>query len=87
MAMSVGDQQHPNEVGEDDWRQFAKDCGFTGDLVVRQVREMASNIIEALPKARALQDTCEAIDVACDDIEARCLKWSPREPTLTPEFS
>lgn len=83
MAMSVGNQNDPDKVDEEDWRKFANDCGFNGNFVVRRIMEMAKHTIEALPVARAEQSDCAAIDVAYRDIMGRCRNWTPIKSELT----
>lgn len=84
MAMSIGKQFNPDRVTEEDWRQFAKDCGFSGDVILDEVSSFAQRVIDALPAALSQNITCEEVQVAHDDIMDRCLAWAPKKPANDP---
>ena len=75
MAMRIGKQDNSGQVTAVDWRQFASECGFSEDIVIRIVRVTASHILQALPEALARQPGCEAVIRAEEDIRERCMKW------------
>lgn len=79
MAMSIGGQDNPDKVTEDDFHDFARDCGFSGKVVLEEVHHLAGDLLKALPVARDMQDPCTAIDLAYEDIKTRCLRWSGYE--------
>jgi serine/threonine-protein kinase HipA len=85
MAMSIGTQSNPDAVTEDDFRDFARDCGFPARIVLEEVRAVAGELLDALPVARSLQDPCEAIDLGYADIQQRCRGWWDVAPTMEPD--
>lgn len=86
MAMNIGGEANPNNVTEKDFIDFSKACGFSEKVVLKAVRSMASNILDALPEVRARQAPCMAINLAYEDIEDRCLGWAPRGLETDPEI-
>lgn len=84
MAMFIGKERNRDKVTADDWRDFAKDCGISYATVEREIKALASKILEALPSARDTTPSCRAVNIAHDDIEQRCLMW--RRYRLDPDI-
>ena len=76
MAMSIGDQMDRDAVTEDDFRLFAKRCGFRHEFVMKNIRVMAEQIVDKMERARELSSSCQAVDDAITDIMERSRSWA-----------
>ena len=85
MAMSIGNRNNSDEITGIDWHCFARDCKINEDIVIKTLNNIASRILSGLPDPFASQSSCDAVSRAKQDIETRCLQWSPNPVQDIPE--
>jgi len=49
MSLRIGGAIAIDAISQQDWSQFAIECGFTAAFVRRRVRELAKNLADVLP--------------------------------------
>ncbi len=49
MSLRIGNALAIDEINQQDWQQFAIECGFTAAFVRRRVRQLAEIVSDALP--------------------------------------
>lgn len=49
MSLRIGNALIIDQIGEQDWQQFAIECGFTATFVRRRVRKLAGTVSDVLP--------------------------------------
>lgn len=76
MAMWLGGEGDPTKVTREHWDQFAVDCRLSQRLVGVEIMRMAAAIQTALDEVASSCPSCDAIDLAVDDIRKRAAAWA-----------
>ncbi len=50
MSLRIGNALAIDEISQQDWQQFAIECGFTAAFVRRRVRQLAETVSDVLPQ-------------------------------------
>lgn len=79
MAMRIGSKDRSDEVAENDWRDFADECGLRQQVVLTSLRKMADKIQQVLTEVLDTSPTSDEVREAAEDVLVRCREWGSKE--------